>query len=447
MEKVDINRRSIRSLGVVAVVTAMATLGLMTASPASAQVVGSAQVAPGSAALFGVACPTATICEAVGLVATNPPQSQGVVVTITNGIPGPAQLVPGTASLTAVACPTATTCEAVGNTFDMNHGVVVTITNGAPAAPAVVSATTILLGISCQTTTTCEAAGHRRAARPNEPPASSGGQVTTVTNGIPGLLLDVPGSDTLAAIACRNSTTCEAVGIAGFNGTTFPGAAVTVTNGIPGPIQVGSIVFESVACGSATSCQLGGRTDDASDTGVVVPSNSGTLGTPKPVPTGAIPLALACPAAKTCEAAGAANQVGFLAPVTNGTPGTPQAVPGTVSLNGISCFSTSACVAVGFNNSNQGVVVTIGANRATITCTVTAVIAGPPKQQQVTVRSAAGLASISDITVVNGTVSVPPFTPGTTAPVVLTATKTDQAQGTTWHFVAHDILGNSHLCT
>jgi hypothetical protein len=103
---------------------------------------------------------------------------------------------------------------------------------------------------------------------------------------------------------------------------------------------------------------------------------------------------------------------------------------------------------VGFDTVNhQGVVVTIGAHDATITCTVTAVIAGPPKQQQVTVRSAAGLASISDITVVNGTVSVAPFTPGTTAPVRLTATKTNQAQRTTWQFVAHDILGNSHFCT
>ncbi|MDQ6616866.1 MAG: hypothetical protein M3083_19495 [Actinomycetota bacterium] len=82
----------------------------------------------------------------------------------------------------------------------------------------------------------------------------------------------------------------------------------------------------------------------------------------------------------------------------------------------------------------------------TITCVVTGLIAGPPKQQQVTVRASAGLASISAIQIVNGVVNVPPFTVGTTNPVVVTATKRNQLQRTVWQFVATDTLGNSKLC-
>jgi len=84
---------------------------------------------------------------------------------------------------------------------------------------------------------------------------------------------------------------------------------------------------------------------------------------------------------------------------------------------------------------------------ATITCDVTGLIPGPPEQQQVTVLSSAGLASIGSIQVVNGTVEAAPFTPGTTDPVLVTATKTDQTQPTEWSFVATDVLGNTQLCT
>jgi len=64
------------------------------------------------------------------------------------------------------------------------------------------------------------------------------------------------------------------------------------------------------------------------------------------------------------------------------------------------------------------------------TCTVTRLITGPPKQQQVTVvDNGSGLASITNVNAINGTVSVPSFTPGTKS-IVITATKTDQSKRT-----------------
>lgn len=104
-----------------------------------------------------------------------------------------------------------------------------------------------------------------------------------------------------------------------------------------------------------------------------------------------------------------------------------------------------------------------GAVRDTVapTCVVTAVRAGPPKQQDVTLRDAgAGIGSDAvapeEITIANGTVAFTPFTttfrsPGTApAPsndgLLLTATKTDQSAVTQWSFLARDWAGNVRNC-
>jgi hypothetical protein len=82
----------------------------------------------------------------------------------------------------------------------------------------------------------------------------------------------------------------------------------------------------------------------------------------------------------------------------------------------------------------------------TITCVVTATLAGPPAQQEVTVQSSAGLSAINHIKITNGKVVVAPFDQGTTDPVVVTATKTGQKKPTTWSFNAVDINGFSQSC-
>jgi hypothetical protein len=115
---------------------------------------GTAQVAPGTFDLYGVACPSATTCEAVGVNAS----SEGVVVPITNGTPGTGEAVPGTHILQAVACSSSTTCEAVGDNASFT-GVAVPITNGTPGTAQVVSGTSALYGVGCPSSTACEAVG------------------------------------------------------------------------------------------------------------------------------------------------------------------------------------------------------------------------------------------------------------------------------------------------
>lgn len=62
-------------------------------------------------------------------------------------------------------------------------------------------------------------------------------------------------------------------------------------------------------------------------------------------------------------------------------------------------------------------------------CEITALLEGPPRQLQVTVRDQnSGLATIEVTVNTNASVSVPNFTVGTSDPVVVTATKIDPTQ-------------------
>jgi hypothetical protein len=81
------------------------------------------------------------------------------------------------------------------------------------------------------------------------------------------------------------------------------------------------------------------------------------------------------------------------------------------------------------------------------TCFVSGLFNGPPRQQEVTAQdTGSGLAAIRNIQVVNGTVSVQPFAPGTTAAVKVTATKVNPSQLTRWSFDAVDVAGNVRHC-
>lgn len=81
------------------------------------------------------------------------------------------------------------------------------------------------------------------------------------------------------------------------------------------------------------------------------------------------------------------------------------------------------------------------------TCAISAFhYSPPPAQQFATVESEAGLASISGVSITNGTVSVAAFRSGTKATVQVTATKADPTLPTQWSFVATDVLGRATVC-
>jgi hypothetical protein len=79
-------------------------------------------------------------------------------------------------------------------------------------------------------------------------------------------------------------------------------------------------------------------------------------------------------------------------------------------------------------------------------CLLTAQIPGPPKQLKITVQdTGAGLSSIMPIAT-NATVSIPGFASGSTKPLTVTATKTDQTKTSTVALTVTDVAGNVTKC-
>jgi hypothetical protein len=80
------------------------------------------------------------------------------------------------------------------------------------------------------------------------------------------------------------------------------------------------------------------------------------------------------------------------------------------------------------------------------TCTER-VIAGPPTQDELTIQDTdSGLASIVVTQSDNADTPVPPFTVGTTDPVVVTSTKIDQSRPAHVTLVVTDVAGNVTTC-
>lgn len=80
------------------------------------------------------------------------------------------------------------------------------------------------------------------------------------------------------------------------------------------------------------------------------------------------------------------------------------------------------------------------------TVNVTGVIAGPPKQIQITAQDGgSGMQSIVVNTTTNAITVVPAFTAGTTSPVVVTSTKINQSASAIIGLTATDACGNGTI--
>jgi Bacterial Ig-like domain (group 1) len=79
-------------------------------------------------------------------------------------------------------------------------------------------------------------------------------------------------------------------------------------------------------------------------------------------------------------------------------------------------------------------------------CVLSATIAGPPKQIQITIGSSTGLGTVVVDTSNNATTPVPAFSVGTTSPIVVTATKLDQIKGSQVAITVTDTAGVVTKC-
>jgi hypothetical protein len=76
-------------------------------------------------------------------------------------------------------------------------------------------------------------------------------------------------------------------------------------------------------------------------------------------------------------------------------------------------------------------------------CTISSIVAGPPKELNVLVQAVAGLSSIEVTQSSNVTINVPLFFPSTTSPVTVTATKIDQSQTSTFTLLVNNLTGQN----
>ena len=80
-------------------------------------------------------------------------------------------------------------------------------------------------------------------------------------------------------------------------------------------------------------------------------------------------------------------------------------------------------------------------------CELVALVPGPPKQIQVEIQdTGSGLNSVAVTAADNANVSVPAFTAGTTSPLMVTATKTDQSKSSTVALTITDTAGHTTTC-
>ncbi len=327
--------------------------------------------------LQATACPTVTTCVAVGITSAaslavpgNSNVDGAVVVTITNGVPGPIEQLSEASELYGIACPTATLCEAVGTRSFGSYvgiappGLIATITPG--AAPQVQSLTASnsggLLSVTCPTSTLCLAVNTS--------------QLVTIVDGVPSSeqQLGFP----VTNVACANATTCEAVGsTTTYNNTSDPArqvGVVPITNGVAGtPVVVpGHMTISGLACPSVSTCQAVGSyyygvtspTIGPGPRGVVLPIVNGVPGDAQLTPSIKNLAGIACANATSCRAVGDQDRtisppMALMAPITNGIPDGVEPVSGTsapsaVELLSVACPSVTFCEAVGYTKIDNG---------------------------------------------------------------------------------------------
>jgi hypothetical protein len=183
--------------------------------------------------LSGLACPSASFCEAVG--ESDSTNGGAVAIRSTDGglkWSGGEKFPKNIADVAAVACPTTSTCEAVGESFVYTSGITL---------------------LSCPGTSTCRAPAGNIPAYPYALRTTDGGARWVGTK-----LLSSVG--TLDAIACPVPSVCEAVGVhaaSRSNEAGTPTAARSVDGGTTWATQAlpaDVATLTDVACPSPYDC-------------------------------------------------------------------------------------------------------------------------------------------------------------------------------------------------
>jgi hypothetical protein len=300
-----------------------------------------------NAQLWGVACPSARSCTAVGQI-TNSSDFQTALAEHWNGRAWTTQTVPNPVGAAAgsllfgISCSSATSCTAVGyqlsSAWDPEPEPLAEHWNGrawtAQATPIPSgSAAGSLQAVSCVSTTSCTAVGYAYGYADGT--STPGTLLVEHWNGRTWAVQDAPNpykpgpraSSTLTGVSCTSARSCIAVGY--FDPPSGPTDVSTrllaehwngrtwAVQDAPLPAGTNKDMFNAVSCHSATACTAAGFTasDDSSATSTVAERWNGRTWT----------------IARTPNPAGSPSNL----------------------LTGVSCVSSTACSAVG-SSANDG---------------------------------------------------------------------------------------------
>ncbi|MFZ0666945.1 MAG: hypothetical protein WAM97_14430 [Acidimicrobiales bacterium] len=328
-------------------------------------------IEPGTvgAALYGVACPSSTMCLAVGVDASNNP-----VAEIWNGSEWITQHVPtvnGGGVLKKVSCVSATDCIAVGVYGLKNHQGMIEQWNGktweilkTPKGQGELASVSCVSG-------GCMAVGDAPNSSETPIPLAETWDGTTWT---PTIAPSPAGSvqAQFLSVSCTSFKSCVAVGVS-YDNNGNPSALAESWNGktwtIGAPVGPpdGSLGLTGVSCPSATDCVAVGYTINRLDSpSAFAESWNGQVWTAEKLPTpsgGAQVYDVACSSADACVAVGGRGN-GTLAEGWNGTVWTvektanPPGSSGSGYLDGVTC-APSSCTAVGYYTNTAGNALTL----------------------------------------------------------------------------------------
>jgi len=159
--------------------------------------------APSLGTPFGVACVSASSCIAVGTGVGSTGRFRGAVLTVSHGKPGRTRPT-ATSYFLGVACANATTCYA--GTSSGRNGVVVTLTRGVPGAIHNVPSSSQLGAVACASAKSCLAVGAFYSSS-----GAASGALVKLSSGIPGKA-SLSGPASLKAVSCNSGGVCVAVG-------------------------------------------------------------------------------------------------------------------------------------------------------------------------------------------------------------------------------------------
>lgn len=366
----------------------------------------------GVAHLFGITCPSASHCYALGYNSFDYSDFSSTQDTVILGSTDGGEtwtrqgVPPGTDALQGIACPSATTCFGVGYNQALGDASVITTSD----AGATWTSQTVPAGIgdldsiACPSTTTCFAVGQ------NFSPSSVAVIVATTDGGVTWSNQSVPAfTAQLNGVACPSTTMCVAVGTpASFYGQGV--MVVTTDGGTTWNLQGsgGENYLAAVACPSTSDCYAVGYSDLNPQTGIVFATTDGGTTWNSQTTTGTRLAAVACVSPSTCDAVGNGIALGT---TDSGASWSDETVPaGGLALSGIACVSVGHCLAVGVGTGGVGGVILAGPHplietTTAVSATPSTVAGGQSVSYSATVASTSGTGTPS------GTVT---FTIGTT---------------------------------